>query len=404
MVAAGALGLACDSLPGGKGEEPAGVTAKAEAKGEAKDERPPAGGEGKVGAEGAGAQEGKVEPPKPSAPPEPVAVAPTLPEPVAVAPTPAEPVAVAPTPPEPSTPPEPGPAVAPAPPSPALPALAVVPPSDTAFSEKMQRRLRSTLREQHDARTQLASSLALPQPDGGVTVLALYEYSEFEVCVGKSDGSPEARKACANPTDDNERVLAGLRKCTGRGLVRARFGPPPKAQPTYGGELVVEATRPLTGGCTVKVVRGFSVGDVDGDGQPELAVDVVTKTPQTSFRAETPYDTFARTVGWYRADLTPQYESGAWEWITESLEEGVEGHARRIRLEDADGDGRADLILESVQFMNDGECDLDDTGWLKTAGTGPGSYDDTCAGKVETTTWRYDPGKDQWLEPASAAR
>ena len=98
-------------------------------------------------------------------------------------------------------------------------------------------------------------------------------------------------------------------------------------------------------------MRGFAFDDVDGDGQPELAVDVVTKTPQTTFRTMTPYDAFVRTVGWYRADLTPQYESALCEWSTESIEEeeGGESTARRIRLEDHDGDGRADLVIACDQ-------------------------------------------------------
>lgn len=280
-----------------------------------------------------------------------------------------------------------------------LPALSAVTPSDAAFSEKMQRRLRSKLREQHDARTQLASSLALPQPDGGVVVLALYEFSAYEACVGKSDGSAEARKECANPTDDNERVLAGLRKCTGRGLVRARFGPPSKAQPAYGGELTVEATRPLQGGCTIMKVRRFALEDADGDGQAELALDMVGKTPQTSFRSETSYDVFTRTVGWYRTDLAPQYESALCTWFNESLEEADQSTARKIRLEDEDGDGRKDLVVDEIGYVNDGECDLDDTGWLKTIGS-----DEACSGEVERVVWRYDAGKDQWIAPASSPR
>lgn len=292
---------------------------------------------------------------------------------------------------------------APAVPSPALPALAAATPSEAALSEKMQRRLRSKLREQHDARTQLASSLALPQPDGGVVVLALYEYSRYEACVGASDGSPEARKECANPTDASDRTTAALRKCTDRGLVRARFGPPPKSQPAYGGALTVEATHPLPGGCNVTKVRGFSLDDVDGDGQPELALDVITKTPQTTFRSASPYDEFTRVVGWYRTDLTPQYESELCTWLTEFYEVGSDTSAQRIRLEDHDGDGRADLVIESVDYLADETCEIDEAGWLKSAGAVP-RHDpadiEPCMGDVVTSAWRYDPGKDLWIEPA----
>jgi hypothetical protein len=407
VLALGCLALGCDAPAEGSGKESAGATAKAEP------ERGAAGGETKAAGietraadgeakKGGSAEVGSAavsaESAEPAVPAEPAnaVVAPATPtEPGAVVnpegpslPGPADP---------PSTPTEPG-AADPATPT-ALPALSGVTPSEAAFSEKMQRRLRSKLREQHDARTQLASSLALPQPDGGVVVLALYEYSAYEACVGKSDGTPEARKECANPTDDNERVLAGLRKCTGRGLVRARFGPPSKAQPAYGGELTVEATRPLQGGCTISKVRGFALEDVDGDGQAELALDIVAKTPETTFRTETQYDVFTRTVGWYRTDLAPQYESALCKWFHESPEEADESTARRIRLEDEDGDGRNDLVVDEIGYFNDGECDLDDTGWLKKIGS-----DEACSGELETVVWRYDAGKDQWIAPAPSPR
>ncbi len=391
-----AVALGCDVPPGDAGKEPA------EAKAAAPREVAAAPAEGKAAegkaAEGKAAEgkaaEGKAAEGKAAAPVEPEG--PATPSPGPATPSPGPAVAPEPPSPEPVAP-------APTPAGPALAPLPVVVPSDAALSEKMKRRLRSKLREQHDALTQLPSSLALPQPDGSVVVLALYEHSAFEACVSKSDGSPEARKACANPTDDNDRVLAGLRKCTIRGLVRARFGPPPASQPAYGGELTVEATRPLQGGCTVTAVRAFSLEDVDGDGQPELALDLVTKTPRTTFRTATPFDAFTRTVGWYRADLTPQHESDLCRWQHESLEEGGDGLARRFRLEDSDGDGRADLRIESVDYVDDGECELDEVGWLKTAGTGTASEGDTCAGKVETTVHRYDPEQDAWIEPASAS-
>jgi hypothetical protein len=377
MSVLGGLALGCDALGDGASKEPASVTAKTEPEPEL--ERAPAGGSETKTAGEPTKDEGSSKAGSTVAPSNAAAPGSVVP---------------------PGAPTEPGAAEPASPPS-TLPALAAVMPSEAAFSEKMQRRLRSKLREQHDARTQLASSLALPQPDGGVVVLALYELSAFEACVGQSDGSPEARKACANQTDDNERVLAGLRKCTDRGLVRARFGPPPKAQPAYGGELTVEATRPLQGGCTISTVRRFALEDVDGDGQPELALDVVGKTPQTTFRTETLYDVFTRTVGWYRTDLSPQFESALSEWFRESLdeEEGSGSTARRIRLEDDDGDGRVDLVIDEVRYHDDGECDLDETGWLRTIRT-----DETCSGEVVTVAWRYDPGKDQWIEPASSPR
>lgn len=391
-------GLGCDAPGGGEGEQPASATAKAEAEGKgeagAVAERGTAGAGGETKGTTKAVEAGAAA--TPGTPTVPGAVA--TPGSAAAPGTPVVPGAAA----KPVTPAVPGSTVTPAEaaptsPSPALAPLAAVTPSEAAFSEKMQRRLRSKLREQHDARTQLASSLALPQPDGGVVVLALYEYSQYEACVGKSDGSPEARKACANPTDDNERVLADLRKCTGRGLVRAHFGPPPKSQPTYGGELTVEATRPLEkGGCSIGTLRRFALEDADADGQPELALDVVGKTPETEYRSETQYDVFTRTVGWYRTDLSPQFEeAGFCEWYRESLEAGGESVARRIRVEDATGDGRPDLVVDEVSYENDGDCDLDEAGWLAKIA---GPEDGACGGKLVNKTLEYDREADEWGE------
>lgn len=400
MLALGGLGLGCDRLGGGTGEEQASVAAEDRAKdgavGKAAEASPGKTGDPGAAPPGTPAVPGATTPSGSATAP----VTPAMPgaaaTPGSVAPpgTPAVPGAMA----TPVAPGAPGAAVTPGaadPESPTLAPLAGVTPSEAALSEKMQRRLRSKLREQHDARTQLASSIALPQPDGGVVVLALYEYSQYEACVGKSDGSPEARKACANPTDDNERVLADLRKCTGRGLVRAHFGPPPKSQPAYGGELTVEATRPLEkGGCTIGTLRRFALEDADADGQPELALDVVGKTPETEYRSETQYDVFTRTVGWYRTDLSPQFEEEELcEWYRESLEEGRESTARRIELRDTTGDGRPDLVVDEVSYENDGDCDLDEAGWLAKIA---GPEDGACGGKLETRTLEYDAGADEW--------
>jgi hypothetical protein len=417
-MAIGCVGLGCDSLLEREGEEPAEVAAKAEGKGGAAEAKVIEPGKA-LGESGKAVEPGKasVEPPGKAGlgvsteAGKAVPGTPTVPAPPAVpaAPGVATPGVSTPAVPgttTPAVPTEPGSAT---PATPTAPGVVVAPPpgtlsalpstpSDTAFSEKMQRRLRSKLREQHDARTQLAASVALPHPDGSVTVLALYEYSVYEACVGQSDGSPEARKACANPTDDNERVLAALRKCTSGGLVRARFGPPPKSQPAYGGELAVEATHPLPGGCTVSQVRRFAVDDVDGDGQVELALDMVRKTPQTSFRSETPYDVFTRTAAFFRTDLSTQWAMDRSEWFNESLEEGNESTARRFRVEDTNGDGRADIVVDEVEYMNDGECDLDEVGWLKKVGA---DEDEPCGGRVVTKTLVYDRELDEWSDRES---
>src|SRR5690606_10044463 len=178
------------------------------------------------------------------------------------------------------------------------------------------------------------------------------------------------------------------------GLVRAHFGPPPTKQPGYGGTLEVQATHALPGGCTVTKVRGFTLADVDADGQPELAVDVISKTPETTFRDESPYDVLTRTVAWYRADLSPQYESELTTWHEGTLEMGVGSSSRRIRLEDTDGDGRPDLVIDQIDYETDGECEFDDAGWLKVDTVDP---EGGCAGEVETTVWRYDEAKDRWI-------
>lgn len=335
------------------------------------------------------------DPPKPPAP---VGDAPAEPTPTA---EPAEPA-------EPDEPTEPPTSLDPIP-SPGLPVLTELPsgtPGDAVISDKMQRRLRSKLREQHDALVLLAATAVLPEPAGGATVLAIYEYSEVEACVSKSDGSPEARRVCANArTDDNDRTLPGLRKCTLRGLVRARFGAPPKSNPEYGGPLELQATHPLTGGCTISKVRRLELSDVDGDGQPEIEVDVVSKTPESYFiqdedfdeergKAET-YELFTRTVGWYRADLSPQYEADLTSWHTELIEAMTNGESTRVRLLDANGDGRADLSFDTVRY-DAAECRYEDDGWLIMEA----DPDDAegCFGKVQTTVWLYDAAKDAWVE------
>ncbi|MCA9712060.1 MAG: hypothetical protein KDK70_39860, partial [Myxococcales bacterium] len=266
--------------------------------------------------------------------------------------------------------------------------------NDALLSEKMGRRLRSTLRTQHDAVTQLAATIVLPEPDGGATVVALYEYSLFEVCVAKGGKTKEARRKCADEaTTDGGEPMAALRACTGRGLVRARFGPPPASNPAYGGKLTVAATRPVAGGCTVEKIHAFRLHDVDGDRRPELEVDLVTTTPNMTFRDPERYDVRQRTIGWYREDLEPQFEGELGSWGLEGeVMESTE--ARRFALTDVDGDGGIDLELETWE-IDPSDCTLKLDAWEASV-----RACSTDASESTKAVWRYDRGKDAWVEPA----
>ncbi len=267
---------------------------------------------------------------------------------------------------------------------------------DELLSDKMERRVRSTLRKDHDAMVQVAAKLVVPETDGGVTVLALYEYSLFEVCVAKEGGGKEARRKCADAaTDSNGDPMAALRRCTGRGLVRARFGAPPAKNPAYGGALEIVATRPVTKGCTIDQVRSLRLHDVDGDGRPELEVDIRTTTPDKTFREPERFDVKTRSIGWYREDLTPQFERelASWGYEGEAMEETDQA---RTSLRDVDADGGIDLVLETIT-VDPMSCDFDGGGWPKDVSA--------CSeGEVEQTVLTYDRTSDAWRESAVPSR
>ncbi len=257
------------------------------------------------------------------------------------------------------------------------------------LSETMEQRIRGDLRKTHDAATQLAAKIVLAEADGGATVLALYEYSAFEACVAEGGGTKEARSACVGAAVNSaDEPMEELRQCTRRGLVRARFGPPPTEDPN-GGALTLVGTQPLEGGCTIDTVHRFGLDDADGDGKPELQVRLLTKTPDMTTRAPQRFDRIVHRVTWFRGDLTPQHEIelGTWGDINEVPESS---DIKRFELRDTNGDGHGDLVMESF-FLEAPVCTIGPEGW-------PKSLDDCDieASDVEHETLVYDPKKDQW--------
>jgi hypothetical protein len=252
-----------------------------------------------------------------------------------------------------------------------------------SLPEKLGRRIRNELRQKLGARVALPGVLHVPTPDGGGLVYAVYEMSRFEACVGRG----KARESCRDEVQMGD-------ACTDRGLVRATYGPTPPGVPAdRGGVLTLSEPRPLGGLCMLSSVLEVWRGDADGDGQAEVRVDLVTSTPAREMRSGQRNDEYRRDVRVFREDLQPEIEIELATWIDGVIPDAtMDSTAGRITWHDENGDGHADVVVETLSYSP--HCNSpDDTGWVD-------GRSDTCNEgeryEPERRVLLFDPSKDEW--------
>lgn len=286
------------------------------------------------------------------------------------------------------------------------------------LTEKMQRRIRSKLRKKHGANVLLAETAELPTADGGVVVFALYEFSRLQACASAGGGTAAARKACVEEAIDEGEWYEDYERsdydCNRQGLVRARFGPPPAEDPEgRGGKMTLEADRALEEACRVSEVVEFDTVDVDGDGEPELAVAYSAVTPSPFSRGGGSFDAYVHIRGWYRETLEPQAEITTGSWVSDSSAWGFVSSAK-VDFFDADGDGATDIRVTRYDASHPAEGALPKPCYPAPDGTPIDA--DACESaladeddeyvelgvelETKVTVGRYDSKADAWLFPA----
>lgn len=237
----------------------------------------------------------------------------------------------------------------------------------------------------HHAKPVVRASLQHPGPGGELVGWAIYEYGRFDACVGGHADKKAGKKACklalgASP-DDEEEGSPGEMECTDQWLVRVS----PLASGT------IAAREQLMVACAMQKVRRLDALDLDGDGHDEILIDVVGEHSSAGFRDSVETD-YGRLVRVLRLDGTTQLELDA-RWTTSEITPS-EAIARRIALRDDDGDGRADLVVQSREFAAIHGVKFADDLW-------PEGDPSEELGSITTAVWRYDTAKDAWIEPAS---
>lgn len=258
-------------------------------------------------------------------------------------------------------------------------------PAIPGIADKMGRRLLSSLRESHHAMPHLLAADHVTQQDGGEDVVLLYEYADYDACVGAAPTKQIGREQC------RDRLGEGA-SCTHREIVHATIAATPRGRPQgTGGAITIVATREEAGACMLGHVVQFARRDVDGDQRPEIVVDLVTVDHPRDFRSAVLLDVFRRRASVLRDDLTPEIELDLAGWGRDNLLSDTECSAARWSI-DAPRAGRpATVRVESFDYDDAGGCHPDADGWLTPADP---EEENECSGTIETTLHAYVAASD----------
>lgn len=255
---------------------------------------------------------------------------------------------------------------------------------------KMGRRLLSSLREIHHAMPRVIASQHTTQADGGEDIALLYEYAQYDACVGAAPTKAAGREDC-------RQELGELASCTTREIVRATIAATPRGRPEgTGGALTLVARAVEPGGCRFERVLAFERRDVDGDGHPEIVSDLVSSDAQSEYRSGQVVTHSQRVLHVMREDLSEQARYALADWGQTSFETTTESTAGRLTFADRDHDGHADVRIESFTYDEMGECQQGPDGWF-TPRDEDDDGDPDCTGEITVTDHRYDVATDAWL-------
>ncbi|MFO0683719.1 MAG: hypothetical protein U0234_16795 [Sandaracinus sp.] len=259
-------------------------------------------------------------------------------------------------------------------------------PAIPGIADKMGRRLLSSLRETHHAMPHVLAADHVTQPDGGEDVVLLYEYADYDACVGAAPTKQAGREQC------RDRLGAGG-SCTHREVVRATIGATPAGRPPgTGGAITVAGTHEEPGACLLDHVVQLARRDVDGDSRAEILVDLVTIEHPRDYRTATLMDVRRRHASILREDLTPEIELELGHWGQDNVESSTTSEAARWSLAQPRG-GVPTVRVESFEYEDAGGCQPDAEGWLT-----PDDPDEEaeCSGTVETELHPYVAASDSF--------
>jgi hypothetical protein len=214
---------------------------------------------------------------------------------------------------------------------------------------------------------------SIAHEDGGWVLFSITKMDECLKTSSKSKCTAQLRGA-GDMGDFDDRT------CGKEYVVRAQLG----------AEVTLAEPRALKPACKAANVRRFELADVDADGELELILDVTGRRVGVGAHEEEVIEA-GREVRILRLDDTVQFELTV-GWTTVAIAPGDE-RTQTFALTDANGDGHADLFIETKQFVGIDELDFDDALWLTS------EVDEEAVGPYSAHTRFYEPATDEWGPP-----
>lgn len=234
------------------------------------------------------------------------------------------------------------------------------------------------LEAKYGVRPVVRASLVHVEPGGETLGWVLFGITKMDECLKTSTKA----KCTAQLKSGRDMGDFDDRTCAREYVVRAQLGD----------ELTLAEPRELKPACSAANVRRFELADVDVDGKLELILDVTGRHFGYGVHEEEAIDA-AREVRILRLDDTVQFELTV-RWSTVAIAPGDE-RSQRFTLTDDNGDGHADLFIETKEFVGIDELAFDDALWLTS------EVDDEAVGPYSAHVRHYQPATDEWGPPVA---
>ncbi|MBO6936643.1 MAG: VCBS repeat-containing protein [Deltaproteobacteria bacterium] len=267
-------------------------------------------------------------------------------------------------------------------------------PTDAPLPEKMGRRLRNWLRQQHQVRSEIAAQHSTPREEGGRNVVTLLRFSPFEACVAAKEEAgtegPAAREQCAETRDPQD---WDLEPSVSLRLLMGHFTATPPRRPVgWGGAMEVPTDLLLEPSCSLAGDPVIESGDVDGDGTDEVTIRYGCSTGDSMNRGEV----FAVSSDYYLRILRPDGTFQLAGLVTRSTADDTDTMNMQrqsdVRFTDENGDGNPDLVVETLEWEGS-ICSPDEVTFPEDDDYG------NCAGSRERNVYLYVPERDAWDVP-----